>query len=104
MTELVKDCETLLTIRDTITKPGRLYWNSQDSIFDWKGVIVDTDRSEPRVTGLELVYLYLNGTLPSELDRLTELEVLIVRDNHLSGEIPAALGRLSKLVMLDFGR
>ena len=83
---LVKDCETLLNIRDTITKPGRLYWSSQDSILDWKGVIVDTDRSEPRVTGLELVYLYLDGTLPSELDRLTELETLIVRDNNLSGK------------------
>ena len=50
-------------------------------------------------------YLYLSdneftGSMPAELERLTELDHLYLRDNQLSGAIPTELGELTRLTKL----
>ncbi|KAL7180905.1 hypothetical protein ACSBR1_039880 [Camellia fascicularis] len=45
------------------------------------------------LTGLDILYNSLTGTLPVEVGNLKELLILDVSYNKLSGEIPSALGR-----------
>ena len=94
---LVADCETLLRARDVLAEPGRLYWNAQISIRSWKGVLVDEESPQLRVTGLHLPTNSLHGALSSELGRLTGLLYLNLSNNGLRGEIPAELGNLTHL-------
>ena len=68
---LVQDCETLLTIRDTLAGRAELNWSGQISISDWQGVTVG---GEPlRIQELAIGELGLAGALPPELGRLSEL-------------------------------
>ena len=73
-------------------------WLSDAPLNTWYGVT--TDKSG-RVTGLELPYNGLSGTLPSELDTLGHLERLLLHGNALRGEIPPELGNLSSLTRLS---
>ena len=58
---------------------------------DWIGVTINT---EGRVTRLDLPNNMLNGSLTTEISRLTELIVLDLSDNHLRGRLPVNLGGL----------
>ncbi|XXG61815.1 hypothetical protein AAC387_Pa05g0329 [Persea americana] len=54
---------------------------------------------------IKLAYLQLhnnllNGTIPSEIEVLTNLNELHLYDNYISGSIPPSLGNLTKLVRL----
>ena len=69
-------------------------WLSDAPLNTWYGV--STDESG-RVTGLELPYNGLSGTLASELGTLGHLERLLLHGNALRGEIPPELGNLSNL-------
>ena len=73
-------------------------WLSDGSLNAWHGVITD---EEGRVTGLELPYNGLSGTIPSELGALVQLEKLHLHGNELSGEIPPELGELTNLKRLS---
>jgi hypothetical protein len=44
----------------------------------------------------------LNGTIPSELGRLTKLVELVVSENELSGTIPSELGNLVQAESMRF--
>ena len=121
---LVKDCQTLLSIRNVLAGNGVvLGWNDDIPITDWVGIEVKGDR--PRVTTLrinegvrgvipaelwnltELEVLdiwncfYLTGPIPPELGKLANLKRLILRNNNLTGEIPPELGELESLEYLD---
>ena len=49
-----------------------------------------------------LEYVSLDGTIPTELGRLTKLEILDLELNKLSGTIPTELGNLGDtLLVLD---
>ena len=119
---LVQDCETLLTIRDTLAGRVDLGWSGQSPISDWGGVTVGGEPSairglrlsELRLTGvlppelgllpglaeLDLSGNWLSGPIPPELGDLTELESLDLSSNFLSGSIPAELGKLERLSQL----
>lgn len=43
----------------------------------------------------------LTGSLPAEIRKLTELEILSARNNQLTG-IPAEIGQLHNLTLIDF--
>ena len=107
---LVKDCETLLGLRDQLAGDVLLNWNLLVPIGEWEGVRIrgnPSRRGDPsRVRGLGLTGnpMYddslpapLNGILPPGLGQLSALESLDLRDNSLTGSIPTELGNLSQL-------
>ena len=73
-------------------------WLSNAPLDSWHGVT--TDRSG-RVIELDLSENELNGTIPSELGSLTNLETLRLSDNQLRGTIPPELGNLTSLEVLN---
>ena len=73
-------------------------WLSNAPLDSWHGVT--TDRNG-RVVELDLSENELNGTIPSELGSLTNLERLKLSKNQLRGPIPPELGNLSNLKFLD---
>lgn len=117
---LVQDCETLLSIRDTLSGEGvELNWQAYTPIEDWWGISIG---GSPRrveslgpigvelrgtihpeigdLTGLKSIWLggtRLTGAIPPELGNLIFLEMLSLVKNQLSGSIPAELGKLTNL-------
>ena len=64
----------------------------------WYGVTCD---GNGRVTGLNLVFDNLRGTIPASLSALTSLQNLNLSANNLRGTIPASLSALTALQTLD---
>ena len=129
--ELVRDCETLLAIRDDLTgKEGFLNWNPARSMDAWLGISIGG--SPLRVEEIQLrdtadifygvlppglgdldglkkleIEQPLTGPIPPSLGNLTNLEYLSVANTlgnelALSGEIPRELGNLTNLTTLAF--
>ena len=96
---LASDCTTLLQVRDTLAGSATLNWRTDRDVSDWDGVAVSGVL--PRVTGLNLPYHELTGTIPPKLGGLTNLENLDLRCNQLSGPIPPELAVLTNLENLD---
>ena len=111
-TGLVSDCEALLVARDNLAGSGAtrsLNWASDTPLLQWYGVVLSG--TPERVTQLRLhgqngnperglSEAKLNGTIPPELGRLSELQVLYLHRNNLTGEVPGTLNSLSKLRLL----
>ena len=99
--DLLSDCETLLEIRDKLAGDGELNWSKNLEIQSWDGVVIHG--SPPRIIALYLDGYdgySLNGEIPPELGKLSNLEVLSLGSNNLNGEIPPELSRLSSLELL----
>ncbi len=97
-TELISDCEALLMARDTLAGSSALNWSADRSISTWEGI---TLRGVPsRVAWLNIRSDGLNGSIPTELGRLSQLTYLNLRNNALNGRIPAELGDLVNLRFL----
>ena len=95
--DLVRDCEILLSVRDTLAGEGvDLNWRAYSSIESWEGIRVDG--SPPRVEVLHLEGV--RGTIPSELGDLSGLKWLFLTGNRLTGSIPPELGKLAELEQL----
>ena len=75
-------------------------WLSATPLDEWYGVTTD---SNGRVTVLNLRDNNLQGTLPVQLARLTNLRWLNLYVNQLTGTIPTQLGRLINLTSLYLG-
>ena len=102
---LVQDCEALLEARDILSQGGRrLVWSADTSMSKWEGLSIHG--SPARVRGLWLGgdgggKGSLKGSIPAALGRLTGLLVLELDSNGLTGEIPDALGQLNNLHTLE---
>ena len=96
--DLASDSAALLAAKDPIecTTLGKLNWSPYVPISYWNGVTIHNNRiSELRLRGYGL-----NGRIPAELGKLAYLTVLNLNGNLLTGEIPPQLGNLAKLVNL----
>ncbi len=71
-------------------------WLQTDTPCTWYGVICN----EGHVTRLILDWNHLQGTIPSEIANLLQLQILRLDGNWLSGSIPKALGKLTNLEQL----
>lgn len=71
-------------------------WLTDVPIGQWIDVTTDGDR----VISLELWDNNLNGPIPPEIGKLSEVFHLYLFDNNLTGPIPASLGKLRNLVTL----
>ena len=69
-------------------------WLSDAPLSDWHGIKTDDDG---RVTEIYLIGNNLSGEIPAALGKLNHLEGLYLARNDLSGSIPAELGNLSGL-------
>ena len=84
-----------------VATTGRRDWDNwlcEVSLDQWAGVTTDENG---RVTGLDLGYNHLSGSIPPELGNLKNLQSLDLSDNHLSGSIPPELGNLKNLQSLN---
>ena len=120
---LVKDCETLLGLQNSLTG-GAITWISGGPVLNWgRGVPIEQWHGitvyevgglpQPpalRVTELNLPgpnpsaprgFYILRGVIPPELGDLGRLRVLNMSFNRLTGPIPPELGRLEELRELD---
>ena len=96
---LVRDCETLLSIRDVLAASPPLDWSDDRPIAEWEGVTIGG--TPPRVEGLSVRHRALSGVIPAELSALTQLEELDLSWNKLSGNIPPELGTLTGLTGIN---
>ena len=69
-------------------------WLSDAPLGEWYGV---TTIANGRVFQLALSDNRLSGTIPANLQDLTQLRTLDLAINHLTGPIPAGLGNLSQM-------
>ena len=76
-------------------------WLTNEPLDEWEGVDVDANG---RVSSLTLDSNGLSGSIPAELENLTNLQQLRISQNQLSGEIPSSLGNLTSLQYLSLSR
>ena len=94
------DRELLSALYDSAGGPdwsNRGNWLTDRPLEEWHGVSVDGDG---RVFGLMLGNNNLTGTIPAELGSLTRLAVLDLGSNALTGPIAPELGSLAELTFL----
>ena len=76
-------------------------WGSDKPLSQWHGV---TANGSGQVTQLSLRNNGLSGSLPAALGKLESLQVLSLDRNSISGSLPSELGNLSNLTRLAMNR
>lgn len=96
VSEPIQDKQVLLDFIQKIRHANRIQWNETASACDFVGVECDANRSF--VYSLRLPGAGLVGSIPpNTLGRLSQLRVLSLHDNRLSGEIPSDFSNLTTL-------
>ncbi|KAK6945015.1 Leucine-rich repeat [Dillenia turbinata] len=94
--EPTQDKQALLSFINQVPHANRIQWNSSDSACNWVGVQCDSNRSF--VFSLRLPGVGLVGQIPDNtLGKLSQLRVLSLRSNRLSGKIPSDFANLKLL-------
>ena len=128
---LIRDCRTLIDLKDALDPNGRLNWSEYQPMVNWDGIFSSQANgvyqielygsmwdgypllelngtvpaglgSLPNLRFLKMWDLGLTGSIPAELGNLSNLEELRLDQNALTGSIPTGLGRLSNLDYLSF--
>ena len=76
-------------------------WMSDQPYSEWHGVTVN---AQGQVTHLALRENNLSGSLPAALGKLEALQVISLDRNSISGSLPTQLGNLSNLTRLALNR
>ncbi|GAV65506.1 LRR_1 domain-containing protein/Pkinase_Tyr domain-containing protein/LRRNT_2 domain-containing protein/LRR_8 domain-containing protein [Cephalotus follicularis] len=94
--EPVQDKQALLSFLSQTPHENRIQWNASDSACNWVGVGCSPDNSS--VYTLRLPGAGLVGPIPpNTIGNLSQLRVLSLRSNRLSGEIPSDFSNLTLL-------
>ncbi|KAK4484684.1 hypothetical protein RD792_007273 [Penstemon davidsonii] len=93
------DESSLLAFKAQITyDPNNIMttnWTQGISLCTWIGVTCS--RRRPRVTGLDLFNMGLQGTIANEIGNLSFMRYLNISNNSFSGQIPCEIGHLRRL-------
>ena len=90
------ECQALVDLYGSTNGAGwvdNTNWLQSTAVSTWHGVMVDNG-----VTQLNLYYNQLNGSIPTSLGNLSNLQALHLYGNQLTGSIPPTLGNFSNLV------
>lgn len=90
------DAEVMLSLKKSLNVPDSLGWSDPDPC-KWNHVVCS---DEKRVTRIQIGRQNLQGTLPSNLQNLTQLERLELQYNNISGHLPSLNGLSSLQVIL----
>lgn len=90
------DASVMVVLRDGLSNSESLGWSGSDPC-QWKHVVCSADK---RVTRIQVGRQGLQGTLPSSLGNLTELEHLELHWNNFSGPLPSLKGLSSLQVLM----
>ena len=74
-------------------------WDLNADVSEWSGVTIENCK----VVGLELPNSNVTGSLPSEMEHLTNLKTLDLSGNSIGGFIPDEMGYLVNLEVLNLG-
>ncbi|KAG0600286.1 hypothetical protein M758_11G021900 [Ceratodon purpureus] len=98
---LAADTQALITFRNVFDPRGtKLNWTNTTSTCSWNGVVCSNDR----VTQIRLPGEGLRGPVPTNsLSLLSELRVVSLRNNMLTGPFPGELGNCNHLHALYLG-
>lgn len=102
---LTIECQALVALYESTNGDewdNNSNWLNTNTVGNWQGVNVESNH----VIGLNLMSNNLDGTLPVELEELSDLEYIYLSDNQLSGTIPSELANLTKLeyLWLDYNQ
>ncbi|KAL8488321.1 hypothetical protein ACS0TY_024556 [Phlomoides rotata] len=94
--EPTQDKQALLAFISKVPHENRLQWNANASACSWVGVGCDVSNSS--VYSLRLPGVGLVGQIPANtLGRLSQLRILSLRSNRISGPIPTDFSQLKLL-------
>ncbi|KAH9617227.1 hypothetical protein KSS87_004174 [Heliosperma pusillum] len=100
--EPTQDKQALQSFLSQVPHAPRLEWNSSDSACNWVGVSCDSTRSH--VQSLRLPAVGLVGPIPENtIGRLSQLRVLSIHSNRLTGSLPSDFSNLTFLRSLYVG-
>ncbi|XP_076958815.1 putative inactive receptor kinase At2g26730 [Bidens hawaiensis] len=94
--DLTQEKQALQTFISTLPHDSRYSWNSTAFVCTWRGVTCDTTNTS--IISLRLPGARLVGKIPANtIGTLTNLRVLSLRSNGLSGNIPSDFSQLNLL-------
>ncbi|XP_057537469.1 probable inactive receptor kinase At2g26730 [Amaranthus tricolor] len=122
--EPTQEKQALQSFLSQVPHSPRIQWNQSQSACNWVGVQCDQSQTHIRSLRLPAVELLgsipentigrlselrilsihsnsLTGTLPSDFSNLTFLRALYIGNNQFSGEFPSILTQLTRLTRLD---
>ncbi|TMX04768.1 hypothetical protein EJD97_004849 [Solanum chilense] len=89
------DVSVMLALKKSLNPPKEVGWSDPDPC-KWNHV----GCSDKRVIRIQIGRLNIQGTLPPEISKLTELERLELQGNNISGPLPSLSGLSSLQVLL----
>lgn len=90
------DASVMLALKKSLSPSEPLGWSDPDPC-KWRHVVCS---EEKRVTRIQIGHQDIQGTLPSNLQNLTELERLELQWNKISGPLPSLSGLSSLRVLM----
>ncbi|XP_077252160.1 putative inactive receptor kinase At5g58300 [Tasmannia lanceolata] len=100
ISDLIEDQQALLDFIDNFPNERYLNWNQDSPVCqNWTGVTCNPNNT--RIIAVRLAGIGLNGQIPlNTLSRLSDLQILSLQSNALTGPFPPDLFQLKNLTLL----